>query len=141
VVYNETSELVFYAVVLDKGSPPRGSKVEVRMKLSNTCLITVLYDPITVTTYVEQINGSLSMRIPKYYVYDFREFERKLLHFVLICIKTSIVACDRDTGMDSGFVLDDYVTASSYQTLSYPGRARLNEAYGRPTLFAANILY
>lgn len=46
-----------------------------------------------------------------------------------ICVHF-LPACDRDTGMEAGNVLDDYITASSYLTLSYPGRARLNAQYG-----------
>ncbi len=36
----------------------------------------------------------------------------------------------RQSGMETGFILDDQITASSNEFYSYPGRGRLNETYG-----------
>lgn len=72
-VYNQTSELVFYGVVLDYGDPIRGTRAEVRLTLSNTCLLDVLFEPIESHAEVKQ-DGSVRLRIPKYYVYEYGKF-------------------------------------------------------------------
>ncbi len=71
-VYNETSTLVITLVAMDKGvDPPRGATATVRMTMSNTCLMNVLFEEIDISADVNTTTGVTFLRIPRYWVYEY----------------------------------------------------------------------
>ena len=74
-VYNESSDIVFNLVAVDRGTnPPRGASATARVKFSNTCLLSVLYEEIEVRVDTDPDTGNASLRIPGYYIYEFGEW-------------------------------------------------------------------
>ncbi|KAK2177983.1 hypothetical protein NP493_567g04005 [Ridgeia piscesae] len=71
VVYNETSDLVFTLVIIDHGSPPRGTTATVHVTLSNTCLLSVLYEALDMTAVLDRDTGAFTLNLPRYWVYDY----------------------------------------------------------------------
>jgi len=71
VVYNETSEIIFTLVAIDRGTPPRGATTTVRMTLSNTCLISVLYEAVDTQILVDVDHGIVRLNIPRYWIYEY----------------------------------------------------------------------
>ena len=75
VIYNELSELLIKVVALDNGvDPVRGAIATINITLSNTCLMDVLFDEIENEVLVNQTNGGVFFRIPRYYVREFGSF-------------------------------------------------------------------
>ena len=72
-VYKESSSVTLQVVALDQGSPPRGSTGSVSITLKNSCLLDVLLQPINHNVIVEEETGNLTLRIPKYWIYDYGE--------------------------------------------------------------------
>ena len=66
--YQQNSTVVFTVLAVDQGDPPRGDTAEVRLTLSNTCLMDTLYQETDVKILVEEDYGNLTLRIPKYYL-------------------------------------------------------------------------
>ncbi len=77
-MYVESSTLVFTLVALDQGTPPRGDTAQVRITLSNTCLLTVLFDAIDISVLVDLELGNVTLRIPKYYIRNYGEYVNNL---------------------------------------------------------------
>ena len=74
MIYNETSDAVFTIVAIDGGTPARGATETVRLTLSNTCLMNVMFETIEMVVQVDQVTGAVTMRLPQYWVYDFGKF-------------------------------------------------------------------
>jgi predicted regulator of amino acid metabolism with ACT domain len=70
-VYNETSEVTFTIVAIDTGVPRRGATATVRLVLSNTCLLNVLFEEIVSNLEIDGATGQVWFRILKYWVYDY----------------------------------------------------------------------
>ena len=58
-------------VAMDTGIPRRGATATVRLLLSNTCLLSVLFEEIDSTLEIDITTGQVWFRIPKYWVYDY----------------------------------------------------------------------
>ena len=71
VVYNESSEVMFSVLAVDDGVPRRGAVGRVRLTLSNTCLLSALFEEIDLHLKVDAETGQVWFRIPKYWVYDY----------------------------------------------------------------------
>lgn len=71
IVYNESSEVTFSVAAIDNGVPRRGTVASVRLTLSNTCLLSALFEEIYLHLEVDGTTGQVWFRIPKYWVYDF----------------------------------------------------------------------
>ena len=80
MVYEEDSDLVFTLVVIDQGNPVRGDSASVRLTLSNTCFLDNLLQELEINLSMDEDEGNMTLRIPKYYHY----------HFGMLCLITQI---------------------------------------------------
>ena len=74
VVWPETTNISFQILVMDQGSPTRGTIADVVVEVSNTCLIDTEYLPIEYNFNVGATDGVMYLRIPGYFHADFCEF-------------------------------------------------------------------
>lgn len=72
-VYTESSAITVSVLALDSGSPPRGARGNVSLTLKNSCLLDALLMPIEHKILVNESSGAFSLRIPKYWIYDYGE--------------------------------------------------------------------
>ena len=78
-------------VALDNGvDPVRGAIATINITLSNTCLMDVLFDEIENEVLVNQTNGGVFFRIPRYYV---REFGKSKMFSSLMCLYGDAFSC------------------------------------------------
>lgn len=75
-VYNGTTEVTVEVAVIDLGNPPHGSVFNVTVNLSNTCLIDELFDRTNITFMINTTDsdGEFYLRIPGYWIVDFRKY-------------------------------------------------------------------
>ncbi|KAL4225039.1 hypothetical protein ACF0H5_015734 [Mactra antiquata] len=108
-VYLKYTSLIFDVIAMDNGTVPLGMKATMNITVSNTCVLDVLFGKITYLFLVDDVTGEMTLRIPKYWVYDF--------------------PCSDLLGLISGVVLDSMMSASStfHPISTAPGRARLNQ--------------
>uniref|UniRef100_K1P9Z2 Thrombospondin-4 n=1 Tax=Magallana gigas TaxID=29159 RepID=K1P9Z2_MAGGI len=105
-VYEANTMLKFTVIVVDGGSPMRGATAAVELDIDNSCLIDVEYQAISYSITVNVSTGEINHRVPGYYYYEY--------------------TCDDALGMESGVILDKYISVSSSSSISGPDRARLN---------------
>ncbi|XP_061171608.1 uncharacterized protein LOC133181081 [Saccostrea echinata] len=105
-VYEANTLLKFTVIVVDGGSPTRGATASVEVDIDNSCLIDVEYKAIPYTMTVNVSTGEIYHRLPGYYYYEY--------------------TCDDALGMESGVILDKYITVSSTSSTSGGERGRLN---------------
>ena len=79
VVWPATTNLSFLILVLDQGTPTRGTYANVTVEMSNTCLIDTEFLPITYHFNVDRNEGDMVLRIPGFFHADFCEW---LMRFV-----------------------------------------------------------
>lgn len=72
-VYNSTTELTVTLAVIDNGTPPLGSAINVTVNISNTCLLNEHLDKTNYTFLVNETTGDLYLRIPGYWIVNFRK--------------------------------------------------------------------
>lgn len=113
-VYEANTMLKFKVIVVDGGSPIRGATAAVEVDIDNSCLIDVEYQAISYSITANVSTGEIYHRVPGYYYYEY--------------------TCDDALGMESGVILDKYISVSSTSSISGPDRARLNT-----TQLAANL--
>lgn len=58
---------------MDNGTVPFGMTSSLNVTVSNTCVLDVLFGKISYMFYVNDTTGDMTLRIPKYWVYDFRK--------------------------------------------------------------------
>lgn len=72
-VYLLYTSLIFDVIAMDNGAVPLGMKATMNITVSNTCVLDVLFGKITYLFLVNDTTGEMTLRIPKYWVYDFRK--------------------------------------------------------------------
>ncbi|WAR01796.1 TOLL6-like protein [Mya arenaria] len=92
-IYQNFTTLQFKVIALDNGTVQRGDIADVNIFISNTCVMDVQFGNIEYTLTVNNYTGGMTLRIPKYYVLDFK--------------------CSEPVGISSGEVLDYMMSASS----------------------------
>ncbi|XP_053385183.1 uncharacterized protein LOC123535929 [Mercenaria mercenaria] len=109
VVYLEYTSLLFNVIAMDNGSVPYGMTATVNISVSNTCVLDVLFGKIAYMVYVDDATGDMTLRIPKYWMYEF--------------------LCNDKIGLTSGIVLDNMLAASSTldPDTSFAGRGRVDQ--------------
>ena len=73
VVYKQMTTVTVKVVAMDKGSPPRGAVGLINITVINSCVIDTLYQEIDVLFVVNETTGEVYFRIPKYWVFKYRE--------------------------------------------------------------------
>ena len=74
-VSGNKTELIIQIAALDRGvNPTRGSVSEIRVTLSNTCLLSVLFETIETEAEVNSSTGEVYLRVPGHYVEDFGKY-------------------------------------------------------------------
>ena len=73
-IYLDYTTLMFDVVAMDNGTTMRGASASVNITVSNTCVMDVLFEDITVNIFVDKYTGGMYIRIPKYYVVEFCKF-------------------------------------------------------------------
>ena len=82
-MYNESSDIVFHLVAVDRGTDPqRGTSATARATFSNACLLSVLYEEIEVQVDTDIDTGDTHVRIPGYYIYEYGKWEIVILMLI-----------------------------------------------------------
>ncbi|XP_052065558.1 uncharacterized protein LOC127705275 [Mytilus californianus] len=105
-VYTANTTLSFTVIVTDHGSPVRGTAASITFLVDNSCLMDVEYGVILYSLTVDNMTGEVFFRVPGYYYYEYE--------------------CRDALGIQSGAVLDDWISTSSAMEVSGGDRARLN---------------
>ena len=67
MVYNETTDVFLHLVFLDRGPEPvRGTIIKPQLVTSNSCLLTALFNKISLQVDLSESTGGVAIRIPKY---------------------------------------------------------------------------
>ncbi|OAF67213.1 Thrombospondin-4 [Intoshia linei] len=106
-VFPFTSSITTKFIVVDSGIPPRASTKSFKFIISNTCVVNNLLELTPLAPEINENSGKIFFKIPGSYIKNF--------------------ACDRNLGLEKGYILDSQLSASSSNTDSPPPRVRLNE--------------
>lgn len=136
VIFPKKTTVMVSLVALDNGSPRRGAVARVNVTIVNKCLLSVLRKHLEYKYVVNATGGEVYFRIPKYWIRDFCKISFYAHFFVilsnfLLYLFNYLKACNKIAGMESGYVLEEQISASSHDPLGYPGRGRINTTYGK----------
>ena len=70
-IYPLNSNWTFTVVIIDKGSPTRGTTANITYEMSNTCLIDTFFSAIPNDQTVDVDTGELRAVVPGYYSQPF----------------------------------------------------------------------